>query len=71
MNESVHANFDDMGCMWNAGHVICRIFSTSRGKRWTSLKTAKTVMKGDIGSNTTYKTHIKNFRIFDHEKILD
>ena len=30
--ESVNANFDDMGCTWNAGHVICMISSTSRGK---------------------------------------
>ena len=26
MYESVNANFDDMGCTWNAGHVICLIF---------------------------------------------
>ena len=35
MYESVNANFDDMECTWNAGHVICVIFSTSRGKPWT------------------------------------
>ena len=31
---SVDANFDDMGCTWNAGHVICMISSTSRHKPW-------------------------------------
>ena len=34
-------------------------------------KARKIVMKSDIVINTTYKTHIKNFRIFDHEKNLD
>ena len=32
MYESVNANFDDMGCTWNAVHAICMISSTSRGK---------------------------------------
>ena len=41
MYESANANFDDMGCAWNAGHVICIISSTSRGKLWTSEKRAK------------------------------
>ena len=36
--ESVNANFDDMVCTWNAGHVICMISSTSHGKPWTSEK---------------------------------
>ena len=31
-------------------------------------KARKTVMKSDIGSNTTYRTHIKNVSIFNHEK---
>ena len=31
----------------------------------------KTVTKSEIESNTTYKAHIKNFRIFDHETNLD
>ena len=31
----------------------------------------KIVTKSEIVLNTTYKTHIKNVRIFDHEKILD
>ena len=31
----------------------------------------KTVTKSEIESNTTYKTNIKNFRIFDHETNLD
>ena len=32
-------------------------------------KAHKIVMKSEIVSNTTYKTQIKNVRIFDHEKI--
>ena len=35
------SNFDDMGCTWNAGHVICMISLTSRGKPWTSEKRAE------------------------------
>ena len=31
-------------------------------------KARKVVMKSEIVLNTTYKTHIKNARIFDHEK---
>ena len=31
-------------------------------------KACKMVVKIEIVSNTTYNTHIKNFRIFDHEK---
>ena len=34
-------------------------------------KACKTVMKSEIVLNTNYKTHIKNVRIFDHEKNLD
>ena len=34
-------------------------------------KARKIVMKSEIVSNTTFKTHIKNVRIFDHEKHLD
>ena len=41
MHESVNADFDDMWCTWNAGHVICMISSTSRGKPWTSEKREK------------------------------
>ena len=33
MYESVNANFDDMGCTWNAGHVIRMISPTSRANR--------------------------------------
>ena len=71
MYESVNAIFDDMGCTWNAWHVICMISSTSHGKSCTSEKTRKIVMKNEIVLNTTYKTHIKNVRIFDHENNLD
>ena len=39
--ESTNANFDDMGCTWNAGHVIRMISSTSHDKPWTSEKRAK------------------------------
>ena len=35
MCESVNANFGDIGCTWNVGHVICMISSTSCGKPWT------------------------------------
>ena len=31
-------------------------------------KSRKIVMESKIVSNTTYKTHIKNVRILDHEK---
>ena len=49
MNESVNANFDDMGCTWKAGHVICMISSTSRGKRNVDVgKARKIVMKSEI-----------------------
>ena len=41
MYELANANFDDMGCTWNAGHVICMVSSTSRGKLWASEKRAK------------------------------
>ena len=34
-------------------------------------KARKIVMKREIVYNTTYNTHIKNVRIFDHEKYLD
>ena len=34
-------------------------------------KAHKMVMKIEIVYNTTYKTLIKNFGIFDHEKNLD
>ena len=36
----VDVNFDEMGCTWNAGHVICIISLTSRGKPWTKEKRA-------------------------------
>ena len=70
MYESVNINFDDIGCTWNAGHVFCMIFSTcvaNRGRK----KSAQIAMESDIVLNTTYKIHIKNVRIFDHEKNLD
>ena len=34
-------SFDDMGCTWNAGHMICMISLTSRGEPWMSEKRAK------------------------------
>ena len=34
-------------------------------------KSHKIVIESEIVKNTTYKTHIKNVRIFDHEKDLD
>ena len=32
MYKSVNANFDDIVCTWNVGHVNYMISSTSRGK---------------------------------------
>ena len=58
MYESVNANFDDMGCMLNAGHVICMTSSMSHSKPRTSEE-RKIVMKSEILLNTTYKTHTK------------
>ena len=63
MYESDNANFDDMGCTWNAGHVIGMLFKhrvANRGRK-------KMVMASEIVHNTTYKTHIKNVRISGHE----
>ena len=34
-------------------------------------KACKMVMVSEIVLNTTYKTRIKNFRLFDHEKNFD
>ena len=64
MYESVSANFDDIGCTWNAGPVICLVWQTV--DVW---KVHKIVMKSEIGSNMTYKMPIKIVRIFDHEKM--
>ena len=63
MFESDNANLDDMGCTWNAGHVICMI---SKRQTMDVRKACKMVMESEIVLNTTYKTCIKNFRIFDH-----
>ena len=71
MNESDNANIDDMGCTWNALHMICMISSTSAWQTVDVRKARIIVMKNEIVLNTTYKTHIKNVRIFDHEKHLD
>ena len=54
-------------------HVECRARDLQDffNVAWQTVdvrKARKTVMKSDIGSNITYKTHIKNVRIFDHEK---
>ena len=65
MYKSNNANFDDMGCMWNAWHVIAMMAIRGHGKA------REMVMKIEIVYNTTYKTYIKNFPIFDHEKKLD
>ena len=67
MYESVNVSFEDIGCTWNVGHDFFNV-------AWQTVdvrKTGKIVMKSEIVSNTTYKTHIKNIRIFDHEKNLD
>ena len=41
MYESDNANFDDMGCTWNAWHVISMSSLTSRGKSCTYEKRVK------------------------------
>ena len=45
MYESNNANFDDMGCTWNAGHVIGMSSLTPRGKPCMNEKAGKMVMK--------------------------
>ena len=65
--KSVNANFEDMGCTWNVGHDFFNV-------AWQTVdvrKTGKIVMKSEIVSNTTYKTHTNKIRIFDHEKKSD
>ena len=71
MYESVNANIDDMGC-----NVECRArdLYVSFNVTWQTVdvrKARKIVMKSEIVLNTTYKTHIENVRLFDHEKKLD
>ena len=56
-----------MWCTWNAGHMICMISLTTR-RTVDVRKAGKMVMKSKIVFNMTNKTHIKNVRIFDHEK---
>ena len=57
-------------------HVECRardlhdFFNVAR-QTVDVRKACKIVMKSEIVSNTTYNTHIKNVRIFDHEINLD
>ena len=71
MYESANANFDDMGL-----HVECRACDLHDffNVTWQTVdvrKAHKIVMKSKIVLNTTYKTHIKNVSLFDHEKNLD
>ena len=54
-------------------HVECRArdLHDFLNVAWQTVnvrKAHKFVMKNDIVSNTTYKTHIKGVHIFDHEK---
>ena len=71
MSESHDANFYDMGL-----HVECmtRDWHNFLNVAWQTLdvrKARQKVMKIEIVYNTTYKTHIKNVRIIDHENNLD
>ena len=57
-------------------HVECRArnlhdFFNHASQTVDIRKSRKIVMESKIVSNTTYKTHIKNVRILDHEKNLD
>ena len=57
-------------------HVECRArdLYLSFNVTWQTVdvrKARQIVMKSEIVLNTTYKTHIKNVRIVDHENILD
>ena len=67
MYESANAKFDDMGCTWNAGHVILHDFFNVTWQTVDVRKARKIVMKREIVLNTIYKTHVKNVCIFDHE----
>ena len=55
-------------------HVACRARDLHEflNVAWQPVdvrKARKIVMKSKIVSNTTFKTYMKDFRIFDHEKI--
>ena len=65
-----------MRILMTLGHVECRAhdlhdFLNVAWKTVGVRKARKIVMKSEIVSNTTYKTHIKTFRMFDLEKKLD
>ena len=65
MYESDNANFYDMGCRARDWHE----FSNVSWQTVVVRKARKMVMKSDIVYNTTYKMHIKKFRIFYHKKM--
>ena len=58
---AVNAKFDGIGCTWNAGHVICMISSTSRGKPWTYEKRAKLALKVKLCKQRSIKHISKTF----------
>ena len=61
MYKSVNANFDDMGCTWNAGHVISMISSTSRDNPWTLENRAKLSWKVNLSITRPIKRISQTF----------
>ena len=56
MYESGNANFDGIGCTWNAGHIIgIQDFLNVAWQTVTVRKAHKMVMESEIVLNTTYK----------------
>ena len=58
---------------WHGVHVECRArdLHDFLNVAWQTVdirKAGKNIMKSEIMSNTTYKTHMKNVRVFDQEK---
>ena len=72
----VHARISQCEFWWHGVHVECRAhdlhdFFNVALQTVDVRKARKIVMKSEFVLNTTYKAHIKNVRIFDHENILD
>ena len=69
MYESVNANFDDIGCTWNAGHVICMISSMSLHKPRTKENRAKLSWKVKLCQTRPIKRISKTFAYWIMKKI--
>ena len=72
----VHVQINQCIIWLHRVHVECRArdLHDSFNVMWQTVdvrKALKIVMKSEIVLNTTFKTHIKNMRIFDNEKNLD